>query len=539
MIVLILRRHVSSRVKAVGVGEFGGGRKHHNADNWAAMRSANAVTTHDVDVPEGAGRAVRGGSGALRSVEDLPPVNSGRSLLERRPRLIRLVVDAGGLSLASAAAVVSDRGNTLSVGTALSFVVVAVLLLNISQPGSILDRLRLEVLDDVRRIVSTTAVAAITAQFLTAFTSSEPSAYDSVWLWAFGAATLTATRSTSIALIRRRRRTREAGARTLIVGAGHVGHLTAKRLMEHPELGLHPIGFIDKEPMASTSAATSLPVLGASWDLESIVAAHGVECTVITFSSAPHDVLLHLVDECSRLGVRTLMIPRLFERVPSRVRLTHIGALPLIEMMPANPKSFQYALKYALDRVAALILIVLLAPILLTIAAAVLLSLGRPVFYRQTRVGLDGRPFQMLKFRTMLPPTAEDADEPAFDPQTAPGGVEGADRRTQVGAFLRRSSLDELAQLFNVLRGEMSLVGPRPERPEFVEYFEESVRRYGARHRVKSGITGWAQINRLRGQTSIGDRVEWDNYYIENFSLFLDLKILLRTIPEVFRGDAE
>jgi len=139
-----------------------------------------------------------------------------------------------------------------------------------------------------------------------------------------------------------------------------------------------------------------------------------------------------------------------------------------------------------------------------------------------------------------MAPASEDApQEVEFNPESAPGGVEGADRRTPVGTWLRRTSLDELAQLFNVLRGDMSLVGPRPERPEFVQFFGDTVRRYGARHRVKSGITGWAQIHRLRGKTSIADRVEWDNYYIENFSLWLDVKILLRTIPEVFRGATE
>jgi lipopolysaccharide/colanic/teichoic acid biosynthesis glycosyltransferase len=175
---------------------------------------------------------------------------------------------------------------------------------------------------------------------------------------------------------------------------------------------------------------------------------------------------------------------------------------------------------------------------LLSIAAAVALSLRRPLLYRQHRVSLDGQHFQMLKFRTMLAATEEDEAQP-FDPETAPGGVEGKDRRTQVGAFLRRWSLDELPQLVNVLKGEMSLVGPRPERPEYVDYFREHVRRYDGRLRTRAGITGWAQIHRLRGQTSIADRVEWDNYYIENFSLWLDLKIVLRTIPEALRGGAD
>jgi len=166
-----------------------------------------------------------------------------------------------------------------------------------------------------------------------------------------------------------------------------------------------------------------------------------------------------------------------------------------------------------------------------------LISLGRPVLYRQERVGLDGRRFGMLKFRSMRPAEAAGTEESQFvlADDTAPGGVEGADRRTRVGTLLRQSSLDELPQLINVARGEMSFVGPRPERPEFVEQFVLRVRGYSDRHRVKSGITGWAQVHGLRGQTSIADRAEWDNYYIENWSLWLDVKTMLLTVVAVLR----
>jgi len=183
------------------------------------------------------------------------------------------------------------------------------------------------------------------------------------------------------------------------------------------------------------------------------------------------------------------------------------------------------------------VILLLALPIMVPAALAILATLGRPLFFRQVRVGRDGRTFEMLKFRTMRPAEPE-LDERALDlpPDTAPGGVEGGDRRTGVGRFLRRTSLDELPQLLNVLKGEMSLIGPRPERPEFVDLFEESVYRYGDRHRVKSGITGWAQVHGLRGKTSLSDRVEWDNYYIENWSLWLDLKVLLLTFLAVTRS---
>ena len=158
------------------------------------------------------------------------------------------------------------------------------------------------------------------------------------------------------------------------------------------------------------------------------------------------------------------------------------------------------------------------------------LSSPGPIFFRQRRVGRDGRSFDLLKFRSMRGSAAAEGGASSRAAGRAPGGVEGVDRRTRVGRFLRRTSLDELPQLLNVLRGEMSLVGPRPERPEFVELFGHDIDRYGDRHRVKSGITGWAQVHGLRGQTSLADRVEWDNYYIENWSLWLDLKILLMTV---------
>jgi lipopolysaccharide/colanic/teichoic acid biosynthesis glycosyltransferase len=169
------------------------------------------------------------------------------------------------------------------------------------------------------------------------------------------------------------------------------------------------------------------------------------------------------------------------------------------------------------------------------LALLVKFSSPGPVLFAQRRMGRDGQEFELLKFRSMRPPRPEDA---AFRPTagSAPGGVEGADRRTPIGRFLRRSSLDELPQLFNVLKGDMSMIGPRPERPEFVELFLQDLDRYADRHRVKSGITGWAQVHGLRGQTSLSDRVEWDNFYIENWSLWLDFKILLLTLGAVFHS---
>jgi exopolysaccharide biosynthesis polyprenyl glycosylphosphotransferase len=228
------------------------------------------------------------------------------------------------------------------------------------------------------------------------------------------------------------------------------------------------------------------------------------------------------------------LVPRLFESMTDRVALERLGGLPLVGLRSVDPQGWKFTFKYGLDRVLAAVALLLVAPVFAAIAVTVKLSSPGPVLFRQLRVGRDGQVFHLLKFRSMRPAESNPAFRPA--PGSAPGGIEGVDRRTAVGRLIRRTALDELPQLINVVRGEMSLVGPRPERPEFVELFRHDVARYGDRHRVKSGITGWAQVHGLRGQTSLADRVEWDNFYIENWSLWLDVKILLMTFVAIFRA---
>ncbi len=394
--------------------------------------------------------------------------------------------------------------------------------------------------DTVARIFAATSIAAMTLTVARALISDDGTlTAQTVRLWAFALVFLGAGR-VGITLDRRRALRRgETGFNTLIIGAGSVGHLIAKRLRERPEFGLRPIGFLDKDPMIEGEDEDGLRVLGASWDLEQVVQRYDVEQVVVTFSTAPHAVLLGMIRRCRELGVEVVVVPRLFEEVSNRVEVEHLGGVPLLRAATIDPAGWQFGIKYTIDRIVAAVALLLLSPALAGLAIAVRLSSPGPILFRQRRVGLDGREFDMLKFRSMRVAPAAVKE---FVPQEgfAPGGVEGDDRRTRVGEIMRRLSLDELPQLFNILRGDMAIVGPRPERTSFVRSFEQHVYRYGDRHRVKSGLTGWAQVQGLRGQTSLDDRVEWDNYYIENWSLLLDLKIVLMTVPALLgRHDAE
>ena len=339
-----------------------------------------------------------------------------------------------------------------------------------------------------------------------------------------------------LSLLRRRARARGLATRnTLIVGAGVIGATVAQRLAAQPEYGLRPVGFLDDDP--SGIADGLLPVLGSPYDLDEVAATWSAEHVVFAFAYERDQRLMPLVSRCEELGLEVSLVPRLFESINDRASFDWVGSLPLLGVRPLDPKGWQFRLKYALDRPLALFGLILLAPVMAAVALSVKLSSPGPILFRQRRIGQDGQVFEMLKFRSMemhseLVPFVP---EPGF----APGGVEGPDRRTPIGRFLRRSALDELPQLVNVLRGEMSLVGPRPERPEFAMAFGQELVRYTDRHRVKSGITGWAQVCGLRGQTPLADRVDLDNYYIQNWSLSLDLKIALLTVVTVLRtGDA-
>jgi exopolysaccharide biosynthesis polyprenyl glycosylphosphotransferase len=410
--------------------------------------------------------------------------------------------------------------------------------------GMYLPPLRLELIEVLRTVVAGTAVAVTVAMAVrVTLVDDEWVAAETVRFWLLALPLLAGGRCALLWHEARARRDGDASRRTLIVGGGRVGTLTAERLLKDPELGLRPVAFLDDDPLDADSAPGGLPTLSAHGDFEALVGQLRIDHVIIAFSRASHDELLSLARDCWRLGITVSVVPRLFEIQGQRVFTEHLGGLPLMEMRASNPRGWQFRLKYALDRVVAALALAVLAPFLLAIMAAVLVGMGRPVLYRQRRVGRDGHVFDMLKFRTMRPNAAGEADADWAEAQL--GGeiplvhTPLEDRLTPVGKFLRRTSLDELPQLWNVLRGDMSLIGPRPERATYVEQFEKGLYRYGERHRVKSGLTGWAQVHGLRGKTSLSDRTEWDNHYIENWSLWLDLKIVLMTVATLGRAHSE
>ena len=475
------------------------------------------------------------GSGLVPVAEDFSRKAAAHVLDARAWTRTRLLVDAAMLCLAGGVAVLSSRTGSGRPDPGLSVAFVALGLGLLCAGRNPDDRLHASTLDAVAHVLAIVSLAALLTIAVGSILGTGHPVSQTLRLWLF-ALVLVASARVALLSYRRHALSKPALATpTVIVGAGAVGTHVANRLLADSGYGLRPVGFLDTAPIPSYDPAKipSVPVVGGPGDLREAVARVGAGHVIFAFTSEPDHVLVQKVRECQDLQVGVSLVPRLYEAVNERVMIEHVGGLPLLSLRRTNPRGWQFAAKHAFDRAFALTALVLLSPLVFAIAIAVRVTSPGPVLFRQRRVGRDGRTFELLKFRTMV-----DVVNPhAFTPPDgcAPGGIEGEDRRTSIGPWLRGTSLDELPQLINVLRGEMSLVGPRPERPEFVERFDLEVDHYRDRHRVKSGITGWAQVNGLRGQTSIADRVEWDNYYIENWSLRLDLRILLLTVAEILQ----
>ncbi|MEM1041196.1 MAG: undecaprenyl-phosphate glucose phosphotransferase [Bacteroidota bacterium] len=313
--------------------------------------------------------------------------------------------------------------------------------------------------------------------------------------------------------------------RVLVVGAGRAGERLANAFRQYPWMGFEVVGFLDDEKAGTPG------VLGTVDDFVAVMddlkdRGQTVDLVYVCLPSWAAGKVERLIDDAATRLAHVCLVPDLFQfEMILNSRVSDIDGLPVIHLIDETPFDFRRVVKRGADIAFSLAVLTLLAPVFLVIAAAVKLSSPGPVFYRQERMGLNGRCFEMLKFRSM-PVNAEAASGAVW-------AKSGESRATPVGAFLRRTSLDELPQFLNVLLGHMSVVGPRPERPVFIDEFKDRVPHYMLRHKVKAGITGWAQVNGWRGDTSIEKRIECDLYYIQHWSLWLDIKIVFLTL---FKG---
>jgi Undecaprenyl-phosphate glucose phosphotransferase len=310
--------------------------------------------------------------------------------------------------------------------------------------------------------------------------------------------------------------------RVLIAGASDLGRMVADKVLEHRELGFKIVGFLDDRASGDHIGYRGLPLLGVLSDADEVIKQEKIDHVYVALPLEEHVKMLGIVEATNREGVDVHVVPDLLQFIALRARLENLDGVPIISLNDVPLRGFNSVLKRAIDfAISGSALIGLSIPF-----AAIMLLIKHtsrgPIFYKQERMGLDGKAFQVYKFRSMYQ-GAEDETGPIWARDNDP-------RCTPVGVWLRRLDLDELPQLWNVLRGDMSIVGPRPERPYFVEQFKHRIPQYMLRHKVKSGITGWAQVNGWRGNTSLEKRIEYDLYYIENWSVGLDIKIMWLTV---------
>jgi Undecaprenyl-phosphate glucose phosphotransferase len=313
--------------------------------------------------------------------------------------------------------------------------------------------------------------------------------------------------------------------RVLVAGAGELGQQVADTILAHRELGFRLVGFVD-DAAPRVKERGGVPVLGTLDQATQVAAAHGADQLYVALPLEEHAKLLRLIKNVSNECLDIKVVPDLVQYATIKAVLEDLDGIPIISLSEVPLRGWNSMIKRVMDMIVGTAALMLFAPVFAAIVVVIKWKGGRgPVLLRQERMTLDGKTFQIYKFRTMVHNAEQDTGPVWASPEDP--------RRTTVGIWLRRFNLDEFPQLINVVLGDMSLVGPRPERPPFVQQFKERIPQYMLRHRVKSGITGWAQVNGWRGNTSIEKRIEYDLYYIENWSLLLDVKILILTL---FRG---
>lgn len=313
--------------------------------------------------------------------------------------------------------------------------------------------------------------------------------------------------------------------RLLVVGTGDVARLTLQRIQWSPQLGYEVVGIVNAN--GGMRKLLGVPVLGTPEDLPDLIERHRIDEVIIAMPEMGHRETVHVVSYCQRGRVSIKIFPDVFQFITLQASIDDLGGLPLLTVRDFAMRGYMLIFKRLIDIIGSAVGIIFLSPLLLLSALAIKLESSGPAFFVQERMGLDGKPFKIVKLRSMR----QDAE------RQGPGWtVQDDPRRTRLGALLRKLDLDELPQLINVLIGEMSLVGPRPEQPYYVEQFRRTVPDYMLRHQLRAGLTGWAQVNGLRGDTSIVERTKYDLWYIENWSLLLDITILIRTVWQTVVG---
>lgn len=315
--------------------------------------------------------------------------------------------------------------------------------------------------------------------------------------------------------------------RILVVGAGSLGREITQKILAHREMGFEVVGFLDDDPGKLGTQVCGVPVLGTLRQAAEVLAARSIDQVFLALPLEAHKKLLQLLELMARECVEIRLVPDVLQYATLNATLEDVDGTPVINLSQVPLQGWNSMVKRGMDLAIALAAILVVVPVAPLLALAIWLEDRGPIFYRQERMGLDGKPFMILKFRSMRV-DAEATSGPVW-------AIKDDPRRTRVGTFLRHWSLDELPQIWNVLLGDMSIVGPRPERPTFVREFKHKIPRYMLRHRVKSGITGWAQVHGWRGNTSIKKRIQYDLYYIQNWSLALDFKILWLTLRHALR----
>jgi exopolysaccharide biosynthesis polyprenyl glycosylphosphotransferase len=311
----------------------------------------------------------------------------------------------------------------------------------------------------------------------------------------------------------------------LIIGGGKVANDIARRIGSNAALGYKPVGVVIDESTPLAGDVGGIPVIGRYQDVPMLIDTFAVDQVIIALPEMHREEIVRLISLCERGRVDIKIYPDMFAYMAGSLSVDDLSGTPLLTVRDIAMRGWQLSLKRGMDLIGAAFGLVFFSPILLFTALLIRLESDGPIFYTQERMGLDGRPFQMVKFRSMR----ADAEV------KGPGWTTPDDARvTRLGSWMRKTNWDELPQLINVLVGEMSLVGPRPERPVYVMQFRQRIPRYMERHREKAGMTGWAQVNGLRGDTSIAERTEYDLWYVENWSLWLDIKIVIRTIWNTF-----